>query len=190
VDIVDENGCEWEDSLQIKVIPKITADFTFEKAYDCFEGPVIQFTNQSENASIFNWDFGDGSNSEELDVEHQFEESDSLKTYQVKLTSGESFCSEHKTESISTVTPFVPNFISPNGDGKNDYFHIVGIESHRNSELVVLNRWGEEVFRAAPYINNWDGVTQNGNELPEDTYYYVLMIKEEDVRKGFIMILR
>ena len=84
----------------------------------------------------------------------------------------------------------VPNVITPNGDGKNDQLQIFGIERYTSSELMILNRWGKEVFRAAPYTNNWDGVAQNGNELPEDTYYYIIKIDEDDVRKGFIMILR
>ena len=84
----------------------------------------------------------------------------------------------------------VPNVITPNGDGKNDRFHIFGIERFEKSELVILDRWGEEVFREAPYMNNWDGITQNGNELPEDTYYYILKFTEDDIRKGFIMIVR
>jgi gliding motility-associated-like protein len=84
----------------------------------------------------------------------------------------------------------IPTVITPNGDGKNDYFHVSGIERFTDSELVVLNRWGEEVYRVSPYHNNWDGVNQNGMELTEDTYYMILKITGDDIRKGYLMIIR
>ena len=84
----------------------------------------------------------------------------------------------------------IPTVITPNGDGKNDEFQVAGIESYRSAELIVLNRWGEEVYHASPYMNNWDGVNQNGKELPEDTYYTVLKLSDNDIRKGYVMIIR
>ena len=182
VDIVDDNGCEWLDSVQIKVIPAILADFSYEKAYDCFEGPTIIFTNQSENASRFLWDFGDGSNSEELDAEHQFEESDSLKTYQVTLTSGESFCSEQKTEPISTVTPFVPNFISPNADGKNDVFEI---RADGQINLNIYNRWGRPVYQDDNYQNDW-----GSEDLASGVYFYEIIFSDKNTRcNGWLHVM-
>ena len=168
--------------MQIKVIPAILADFSYKKAYDCFEGPTIAFTNKSENASRFLWDFGDGSNSEELDVEHQFEESDSLKTYLVKLTSGESFCSEQKTEPISTVTPFVPNFISPNGDGKNDVFEI---RADGEINLNIYNRWGKPVYQDDDYQNNW-----GSEDLASGVYFYEIIFSDKNTRcNGWLHVM-
>jgi len=84
----------------------------------------------------------------------------------------------------------IPTVITPNNDGKNDLFHVEGIERFTTSELVVLNRWGSEVYRAAPYLNNWGGTDQNLEALSEDTYYIVLKITDNDIRKGYVMILR
>ena len=84
-----------------------------------------------------------------------------------------------------------PTVITPNGDGKNDSYYIQGIEQFRDSELVILNRWGEEVFSSGgPYLNNWFGTDKNGNELPEDTYYVVLKISAERSWKGYLVIIR
>lgn len=100
-------------------------------------------------------------------------------------------CPESVDEVIIRVNDLlIPTVITPNGDGKNDYFLVRGIERYGESELVVLNRWGEEVYKAGPYNNNWDGVSLNGEVLPEDTYYIVLKIEEDDVRKGYLMIVR
>ncbi|MCK5702494.1 MAG: hypothetical protein KAI29_15120, partial [Cyclobacteriaceae bacterium] len=86
--------------------------------------PVLKFTNTSENAGRFLWDFGDGNVSEEFEPTHQYESSDSLQSFNIILTAGESFCSNVLSLHTTSVKTFVPNFISPNGDGKNDVFEI------------------------------------------------------------------
>ena len=100
-------------------------------------------------------------------------------------------CPEVSDQVSIMVNDFViPTVITPNGDGKNDLFHVENIESFTSSELVVLNRWGFEVYRSAPYLNNWGGTDQNMEALTEDTYYIVLKISANDTRKGYVMILR
>jgi len=177
------NGCEGEDSLQIKVIPKITADFSYEKEYDCYGPPTAIYENKSINASSFMWDFGDGNISELVNPEHKYAESDSVKTFTVTLTSGESFCSESKSMPVTTATPFVPNFISPNFDGKNDFFEITASDA---VELSVYNRWGKEVFHADEYRNNWDG-----GDLEPSVYYYLIIFKDKNTScKGWLQVMR
>lgn len=68
-------------------------------------------------------------------------------------------------------------FFSPNGDGHNDTFVIKNIEEFPINQLHVFNRWGEKVYEAEPYMNDWDGTvnTQNqvlGNTVPDGTYFY------------------
>jgi gliding motility-associated-like protein len=182
VDIIDINGCTWEDSLEIKVIPGIIADFDYEIAYDCFQGPTITFTNKSENASTFLWEFGDGTSSEAFDVQHKYAESDSLQAYEVVLTSRSSFCSESKSVSISAVTPFVPNFISPNNDGKNDVFEVRVAGS---VDLNIYNRWGRPVFQADDYQNDW-----GPKDLASGVYYYEIIFSDLNTRcNGWLQVM-
>ena len=70
---------------------------------------------------------------------------------------------------------FIPNVITPNGDGYNDVWYIKDLEGYPDNEVRILNRWGDEVFQQAPYQNNWAG-TWNGQNLPGGTYYYILTI--------------
>lgn len=180
--ITDSNGCIGEDSLQIKVIPAITADFSVERFYDCFNSPLLRFTNESENASFFHWDFGDGSTSETMDTEYRYEGSDSLKVYQVTLTSGESFCTQSKTVPVSTVTPFIPNFISPNNDGMNDVFEI---RTDGPVELNVYNRWGKPVYQNEEYRNTW-----GGENLASGVYYYEIVFNDKNTRcNGWLQVM-
>ena len=69
--------------------------------------------------------------------------------------------------------------LTPNGDGINDTWMIYNIENHPNNIVRVYNRWGNEVFSARSYQNDWDGryVKSNGSVgsdslLPEASSYY------------------
>ena len=90
------------------------------------------------------------------------------------------------------VTLDIPNAITPNGDGKNDILQIDGLDQYPNNELVIFNRWGDILYKSKPYMNDWQGVNQNGGELPEGTYYYVLRLNVNDgkVFSGNMTILR
>lgn len=90
-----------------------------------------------------------------------------------------------------TVTNIkIPEGFSPNGDVVNDYFQISGIEFYPKSELFVFNRWGIEVYYKLGYDNTWDGKSLSNKVLPEDTYFYVLKLDEQNSRKGYIILKR
>lgn len=83
---------------------------------------------------------------------------------------------------------FIPNVFTPNGDGSFDTFIITGLEEYDYGELIVFNRWGNEVYRNSDYKNNWDG-----NGLNEGTYYYLITIVKDgksDVHKGWVLLKR
>ncbi|MFT5253746.1 MAG: gliding motility-associated-like protein, partial [Flavobacteriales bacterium] len=88
----------------------------------------------------------------------------------------------------------IPNAISPNGDGMNDYFIVPDLESNPDlkNELIVFDRFGQLVYSASPYRNDWDGIFESTlGPLPEGTYFYTLEI-ENSPRKlsGFIELRR
>lgn len=84
----------------------------------------------------------------------------------------------------------VTNVMTANGDGVNDFFEIFNIENYPQAELKIYDRWGTEVFKAMPYLNDWDG-KHSGNKLPDGTYYYVIKLEGIDILyKGSISILR
>lgn len=90
---------------------------------------------------------------------------------------------------------FTPNGFTPNGDGVNDYLKFNGLENTDENELIIYNRWGTEVYREKNYSNDmgWEGKKKNGNDLPEDTYFYILNVTDDGVlqtHKGFIVLKR
>lgn len=90
-----------------------------------------------------------------------------------------------------TVLPrdlIIPNVITPNGDGKNDRFVIVGREAYDRIEITIVNRWGNEVYRNQDYKDEWDG-----RGLNEGTYFPIIRAikgNEERVFKGHVLIKR
>ncbi len=91
-------------------------------------------------------------------------------------------------ERESTFIPdiLIPNFVSPNNDGINDYFEIKNIESYPNNELVIFNSRGKIIYQTTSYNNEWDA--QN---ITQGTYFYKLLIREGEkshITKGSITI--
>ena len=85
----------------------------------------------------------------------------------------------------------IPNIFTPNNDGTNDYFEIpcLATAKYPKSSVIVVNQWGNEVFKASPYQNNWEG-TYDGQALPAGTYYYIIDLGDGQLKKGFLILER
>jgi gliding motility-associated-like protein len=97
-------------------------------------------------------------------------------------------CEDTAEVKITVHDLFVPSVITPNGDGKNDYFKIS--EFTGNVELIIINRWGNEEYTKVNYLNDWDGRNNKGAELPADTYFYILRFENGRIKKGSVLIKR
>jgi gliding motility-associated-like protein len=89
-------------------------------------------------------------------------------------------------------TCIIPTLITPNDDGLNDQFFIPCIEQGKapNNSLTILNQWGDLVFAAAPYKNDWQG-TFNGKPLPDGTYFFLFRsVPEATTQQGYLTIFR
>ena len=83
---------------------------------------------------------------------------------------------------------FIPGLFTPNGDGINDVFEIVGLpEYFPENELVIYNKNYNTIYKKTNYRNDW-----GGDNLPMGSYGYILKVKtatgEEKIYKGFITI--
>lgn len=95
---------------------------------------------------------------------------------------------------IKTDEFFIPDVFTPDGDGKNDFFVIKGLNGNVDNSLVVFNRWGNKVYEKTSYDNTWDGIpnvsgTFGSQKLPPGTYYYIFEAKDGSKPiTGFIVI--
>jgi len=75
----------------------------------------------------------------------------------------------------------IPNFISPNGDGVNDFLQIRGLEAYPNSNIKIFDRYGKLfVDRMIDPNFRWDG-TYMGRNVASGDYWYIITL--EDGRK-------
>lgn len=83
---------------------------------------------------------------------------------------------------IITVAPdvstlIVPNLFTPNGDGFNDNWVILNVDGFVNNQVTIFNLYGQLIYQASPYMNDWGG-TFAGNNLPDGTYFYILELND------------
>jgi len=84
----------------------------------------------------------------------------------------------------------IPNIITPNNYGINDYWQINGIESYPNAEVQVFTRYGQKVFESKGYAKPFDG-TYNGQKLPVGAYYYIINLNNKcNLLSGSLTIIR
>lgn len=102
----------------------------------------------------------------------------------------------HTVNVVRCNTYFTPNAFTPNGDGKNDVFKVIGqFKNVTAFELNIYDRWGRIVFKTQDYNDVWNGTDKDSNEpLPVGTYIYQVSITEgtyEPIElSGSIMLLR
>lgn len=90
----------------------------------------------------------------------------------------------------------MPNGITPNGDGRNDAFVfdllLNGTADYPDNEMIIFNRWGDIVYQARPYLNDWQGTNNSGKDLPTGTYYYILRLDLANgkILRGDVTIIR
>src|SRR5690554_1189376 len=83
---------------------------------------------------------------------------------------------------VEIVALRIPNAFSPNGDGINDTFEIIGLEFLQNADVGIYNASGNEVYRNKNYQNDWDAAG-----LPSAVYFYILEITYQN---GTTQVLR
>ncbi|OIQ20081.1 MAG: hypothetical protein BM557_05250 [Flavobacterium sp. MedPE-SWcel] len=138
-------------------------------------------TNTSEvvgnNDSIFNLT--------QYTINNNITEADYPLNFTVTITTIEGCITTHNFV-VETIFCTIPRGISPNNDGKNDNFDLVGLNVKR---VVIFNRYGKEVYSKNNYQNEWEGQTDNGDELPTGTYYYVVETSNNS-QTGWVYINR
>ena len=114
--------------------------------------------------------------------------------YQICVTDCPEICSE-ATISIEIAEADeleISDAISPNGDGKNETWIIPNLDQYPENKLMIMNRWGQVLYKAKPYLSDWEGTNENGERLPVGVYYYLLTLDKDgrNARKGMITIIR
>lgn len=104
--------------------------------------------------------------------------------------------SNHELEDTLKINDLIfADFFSPNGDGYNDHFIILNVLNYPSNYLKVFNRWGETVYYASPYLNLWDGKSNQpnamlGEECSPGVYYFEFNDGNGNIASGKITLKR
>ena len=88
---------------------------------------------------------------------------------------------------VASISCIIQQGISVNNDGMNDTFDLTGFDVKK---LTIFNRLGTKVYSRGGYINEWGGKSDDGDELPDGTYFYVIDRNTGDTKTGWIYINR
>ncbi|MCC6542112.1 MAG: PKD domain-containing protein [Flavobacteriales bacterium] len=190
----------------VVVHPRAMAFFTLQPTEVAVPSQPVFTYNLSSNASIYTWDFGDGSSSSEENPVHYYQ---AAGTYDVGLIANNAFnCPDtFLLEELVTATAAgeiqFPNAFTPSGSGPsdgiydprgftNDHFFPLyeGVEEYK---LEIFNRWGELLFVTEDVRVGWDGYYR-GQLSKQDVYVWKAFAKFSDGRettmKGDVTLLR
>jgi len=152
----DENGCMYTDSILIDVNNNPLIDLDIDSVI-CARTYISIFDTDGIDYSFYG-----------------FNDADSILiafSQEIIITAQNySGCSTTDTIFVDVVDcdDELPNVITANNDGVNDYFVIDEAKLYPNNQLTIINRWGSVVFDEKGYQN-----TFNGLDLSDGVYFYV-----------------
>jgi gliding motility-associated-like protein len=160
----------------IQVYPEPNADFTPSPQPASVLDPVVTLNNGSSSDVISWWYyFGDGDSIGPgvPSPVHVYPDAAS-QTYMATLYVQNGYgCVDSAMRPVEIgpeFTFFIPNAFTPNGDGVNDYFYGQGIGIIKY-ELLIFDRWGNEIFKANDLNEKWDGRANGGSEIAQQDVY-------------------
>ncbi|WP_447636271.1 T9SS type B sorting domain-containing protein [Flavobacterium microcysteis] len=77
-----------------------------------------------------------------------------------------------------------PKYFTPNADGYNDTWNIIGLANQPEASIYIFDRYGKLLKQISPAGGGWDG-TMNGHPLPSTDYWFKVLYKENNASKEF-----
>jgi gliding motility-associated-like protein len=198
---VEDAVCDVNDSVFVDILNPPIASFSITPELGCTPLEVT-ITNNSQNASTFEWNFGNGQTTTVNNMDYITQTF--TEDAQIQLTASEGNCDDVAflpvlisvcgcTDPIAinynplaevddgscippTPTVEVPNVFTPNEDGDNDFFFLNATNA-LNIDLTIINRWGNVVFEGSGINPAWNGKTDSGAEATDGVYFYKYVLK-------------
>ena len=187
--ISNEDDCEDSLSVNIQEPPPLKISLIDSLNGECGEASGYLEITADGGLAPYSFKWQNGSRSPKI-------ENIDAGAYWVKVTD-QNNCAYDTAFAIG-CTPLIPieipQLLSLNNDGKNEAWEIKNLYLYPQNSVQIFNRWGNLVYEAQPYHNNWKGesnVSIIGNgQLPEGTYFYLIDThkKSQAPYKGFIEI--
>jgi gliding motility-associated-like protein len=172
---------EYKNAAVVHPVP--SAAFVYKKIKSWKKETQYLFSDSSIGANFLRWEIDGISESNEEDFQFIFQDSG---TREVALIATNEFsCSDTTSKTISVfpdLVYYIPNGFTPNGDGLNDAFNVIGLGYVDMYNLKLYNRWGELLFESNKILEGWDGrfmgeIVQNG------VYIYLVTFRDIGSKK-------
>jgi gliding motility-associated-like protein len=199
--LIVSNGVCTDSSAVIPILLDNDLKAAFEATEIVCPGDLATFKDNSIGKIIlWNWEFGNGSNSILPQPPPQAYPyfSNGVRNVQAKLIVTNNIgCLDTAKQIIQVVGNCyiaVPNAFSPNNDGLNDYLY--PLNAYKATSLIfrVYNRFGQVLFSTTNWTNKWDG-TFKGQGADPGTYVWILQYTNKDTgkrveQKGATILIR
>ncbi|MEI6765569.1 MAG: gliding motility-associated C-terminal domain-containing protein [Bacteroidota bacterium] len=198
--VISVDGCYISQTLPqyITVYPTPVAEFTSVPTVISILDSTVWFSDQSVGASKWQWDFGDyymdGNASDIPSPIHTYSDTGTFLVTQI--VTSEFGCTDTAMKNIlvePNIALFVPNAFTPNHDGRNDKFFVLGdgiMES--DFKLRIFDRLGRLVFFTPNLHASWDGFV-DGEKAMEGVYTWVIYYMDVKYNmhkiKGFVTLI-
>jgi gliding motility-associated-like protein len=182
VTLQSDAGCttyiELNDAIEVAPLPH--SAFTVSPEQVHISTPVVDVQDQSLNALNWLYHLGDGNESTAPNFRHTYLQTGTYTVTQTVISEDGCTASSTATINVSGYLVFVPNAFTPNNDGRNERFmpSIFG-DDILEYEFLIINRWGEEVFRTNDPTDGWNGNGKDGSThyAINDVYVWLIRIK-------------
>jgi gliding motility-associated-like protein len=198
VTVTDANGCTSTaaNGMVVTVNPQAVAQFSASSEIESILDPEFAFYNESQDASTYQWSFGDGATSTQFNVQHTYAE---FGNYTVTLYANNSYNCPDSTEMPITVEPsfeiYIPNAFTPDNDQYNQTFAVDGYGLlEEGFTFEIYNRWGEMIFRTTDIHQGWDGTYRSSEAVQDGVYTWIVYFKDlthaSHRREGHVSLLK
>ena len=199
LDIETPFGCEVSKDFPnwITIQEGPTAGFTFNPREVTSINPTVEFTDLSDKAANWQWEFVGESASRDQNPVYTFRDTGTQEI--ILIVTHENGCQDTAFASLDVVpitTYFLPNAFTPNNDTKNDVFVGVGTLSQvEDFEMIIWDKWGGVVFQTNDPFEGWNGKKNNtGKHLPNGVYVSIVKYQgprgESREEKGYVTLIR
>jgi len=188
--ILNDYICVWE-------MPE--ADFTYHPDAPDLFNPSVDFTNLSTDGASYEWTFGDGQFSTDINPSNTYPDIGN-QTYRVELVATSADGCTDTTDQLITIDEvvlyYIPNAFTPNSDPMNQRFGPVFVPGFNPTDfhMTIFNRWGELVWESYDPSATWDG-SYNGVFVEDGVYVWKVMFRENKSDKkhedyGHVTVLK
>jgi gliding motility-associated-like protein len=201
LNIWTEDGCidtlfKIEPDL-VNVRPNPVAGFSMSPTETDICHSLVEFTDESQGASIYSYTYGDGTEqSGESNPAHVYLTDGNM--YPIQFVENEFGCKDSVRGHVF-IEPFplyIPNTFTPDGNEFNNTFKPSTYLDVFEWNMKIYNRWGHVVFETNDFDIGWDGTMPNGFMAPDGVYLYTIEMETCEpidpirVLNGHVSILR